>query len=197
MAAKKTKKKSVKQVQVCKGNKPISGKLTADSPLNRKQAAFVEEYLKDFNGTRAAIRAGYSQKTATVKGSALLRLVHVKAVLAKKAKERTDKVDLTADDLLFQIKAISRSNVRDYVKFGPGYVTVNESDNLTPEQAACISEVVENSSENGSQIKLKLHDKAKFVDMGMKYLGLYAPEKRNVSGVFTIETGVRRVGDED
>lgn len=197
MAVKKQKKQSGRLVRVKRGEKPLSRKITADSPLSNKQAAFVEEYLKDFNSTRAAKRAGYSAKTAGASGSRTLKLVNVAAVLAKRIEERTKKADLTAEELLFQIKAICSSDIRDYVKFGPDYVTVNESDKLTTEQSACISEVIGNSSEKGSQVKLKLHDKAKFIDMGMKYFGLYAPEKRELSGEIIIETGVRRVGDED
>ena len=46
--------------------------------LNPKQAAFVAEWRKDRNGKHAAIRAGYSAKTAESKGSQLLRIVKVK-----------------------------------------------------------------------------------------------------------------------
>jgi len=41
--------------------------------LTLKQPRFVAEYLKDLNATQAAIRAGYSRKTAEVQGSRLLR----------------------------------------------------------------------------------------------------------------------------
>lgn len=158
---------------------------------------FVEEYLKDFNALQAAIRAKYSKRTAGVIGCRLLKKVNIAARIAQKAAERMKKADLSADDLLYQIKSICSSDIRSFLKFGPGYVTIIESDRLTPEQAVCISEVAESASENSSQVKLKLHDKAKFIDMGMKYLGLYAPEKRELSGSLIVETGVRRVGDED
>jgi phage terminase small subunit len=47
--------------------------MPAKPGLSFKQAAFVREYLKDFNGTQAAIRAGYSEKTAESQASTLLR----------------------------------------------------------------------------------------------------------------------------
>lgn len=43
------------------------------SKLNDRQAAFVREYLVDFNGTQAAIRAGYSKRTAGVQAHDLLK----------------------------------------------------------------------------------------------------------------------------
>lgn len=49
--------------------------------LNEKQAAFVREYLVDFNATQAAIRAGYSSKTAGQIGHELLKKPEVQAAL--------------------------------------------------------------------------------------------------------------------
>ena len=46
--------------------------LTAETPLSKRARVFVDEYLVDLNGTRAAIRAGYSVRTAKVKASTLL-----------------------------------------------------------------------------------------------------------------------------
>ncbi len=60
--------------------------------LNDKQSAFVREYLVDFNATQAAIRAGYSKKTAAQLGHTLLRNVEIQACLAEfrqKAAEKT------------------------------------------------------------------------------------------------------------
>ena len=65
--------------------------------LNKKQLKFVNEYIKDCNATQAAIRAGYSKKTADVKGSQLLAIVKVKAAIDEKleaiAKENEVSVD--------------------------------------------------------------------------------------------------------
>jgi phage terminase small subunit len=66
--------------------------------LNPKQAAFVREYLKDFNATQAAIRAGYSQKTAKEQGSRLLLTnVHVKAAVKKGQEKAAEKAEITAE----------------------------------------------------------------------------------------------------
>jgi phage terminase small subunit len=53
-------------------------------PLNAKRAAFVREYLKDLNATQAAIRAGYSAKTAYSIGGRLLKEVEVAQAISKK-----------------------------------------------------------------------------------------------------------------
>lgn len=55
--------------------------------LTPKQADFVREYLKDRNGTQAAIRAGYSAKTAQEQSSRLLSNVII-SKLVKAAQEK-------------------------------------------------------------------------------------------------------------
>ena len=63
--------------------------------LTPKQERFVEEYLIDLNGTQAAIRAGYSPKTAQEQASALLsKLIIQEAVKAgREAKAKDARVD--------------------------------------------------------------------------------------------------------
>ena len=51
--------------------------------MNARQSLFVEEYLKDLNATQAAIRAGYSAKTAESQGSRLLTNVKIKKAIIK------------------------------------------------------------------------------------------------------------------
>ena len=52
--------------------------------LTPKQERFVEEYIKDLNATQAAVRAGYSEKTAGVQGSVLLKNPNVSAEVKKR-----------------------------------------------------------------------------------------------------------------
>lgn len=54
--------------------------------LTDKQKRFCEEYLIDLNATQAAIRAGYSPKTAEQTASRLLRNVKVQEYIAKDKK---------------------------------------------------------------------------------------------------------------
>ena len=54
----------------------------ADKPLTPKQQRFCEEYVKDHNGAQAAIRAGYSVRTAREQAAALLTKHHIKALVA-------------------------------------------------------------------------------------------------------------------
>jgi phage terminase small subunit len=84
----------------------MSGK---ESKLTNKQAAFVNEYLIDLNATQAAMRAGYSAKTANEQGARLLTNVSVAEAVAKALTERAEKSSRTALDVLKDIQADTRS----------------------------------------------------------------------------------------
>lgn len=68
--------------------------------LTPKQEAFVKEYLTDLNATQAAIRAGYSARTANEQGARLLANVSVAAAVAAAKEARSERVDITADMVL-------------------------------------------------------------------------------------------------
>ena len=69
-----------------------------------KQAAFCLEYLVDLNATQAAIRAGYSKKTANESGPRLLVNVGIQAAIQFLFKERSERVEITQDYVLRMLK---------------------------------------------------------------------------------------------
>jgi len=71
--------------------------------LSDKQELFCREYLKDFNATQAAIRAGYSEDTASQQGSRLLSNVKVSERLEKLSKALLEQID---DDILDNLKTL-------------------------------------------------------------------------------------------
>lgn len=72
-------------------------------PLTPKQQMFVREYLVDLNATQAAIRAGYSAKTAEWIGPQLLGKNHVAAKIQELQDIRAGQLELTAKDVLKSI----------------------------------------------------------------------------------------------
>jgi phage terminase small subunit len=75
------------------------------SKLTAKQRAFVDAYLVDLNATQAAIRAGYSAKTAKQAGSRLLTNVDVAAAVAAAQERRARRVEITQDEVLANLEA--------------------------------------------------------------------------------------------
>ncbi|MGJ9460298.1 terminase small subunit [Oceanobacillus sp. CF4.6] len=75
--------------------------------LTAKQEMFANEYVIDLNATQAAIRAGYSEKTANAQASRLLANVKVSARIKELKEKRAEKLELDAYWVLKRLKDIS------------------------------------------------------------------------------------------
>ena len=73
--------------------------------LTPKQEAFVREYLIDLNATQAAIRAGYSAKSAMEQGYQLLQKTSVASAIGEAQAKRAEKCDISALWVLNEAKA--------------------------------------------------------------------------------------------
>ena len=78
-----------------------------ENKLTSKQERFVEEYLVDFNATKAAIRAGYSKNGAGIQGFYLLRNIKIMKRLAHKKAELAKRSALTVDMVVDELKKIA------------------------------------------------------------------------------------------
>ena len=76
--------------------------------MTRKQQRFCDEYLVDCNATQAAVRAGYSQKTAKQIGQHLLTLVDIKGVIDQKMQEMQDKTVASAEEVIQYLSSVLR-----------------------------------------------------------------------------------------
>ena len=74
--------------------------------LTPKQQRFVEEYLIDLNATQAAIRAGYSAKTAAVIGAENLIKPNIAKAIQEAQNKRTERTEITQDYVLNNIKKV-------------------------------------------------------------------------------------------
>ncbi len=72
--------------------------------LTPKQARFVEEYLVDLNATQAAIRSGYSEKTAYSVGHENLKKPEIAAALQEAKEARSERTGITADEVIQGLK---------------------------------------------------------------------------------------------
>lgn len=68
-----------------------------EKTLTPKQERFIEEYPVDLNATQAAIRAGYSKKTAAQAGERLLRNVDISMAIEKAMEDRSRRTNVTVD----------------------------------------------------------------------------------------------------
>ncbi len=82
--------------------------------LSKKQQAFIEEYLRCFNATEAAIRAGYSKRSAYSIGWETLRKPEVEAAVQQRLQEKA----MLADEVLMRLAEQARANIGDFLSRG-------------------------------------------------------------------------------
>jgi phage terminase small subunit len=141
--------------------------------MTPKQRRFIEEYLIDLNATRAAVRAGYSEKTAYRIGAELLHKTSVSNVIDAALEERAKRTEVTADRVLKELAVLAFTDFRKAVIWGPDGVTPLPSDELTDEEAAIVAEVSETTTKDGGSIKAKRYDKLKALELLGRHLGMF------------------------
>lgn len=103
------------------------------SKLRPKQQAFVLEYVKDFNATRAAIAAGYSRKTARSTAHEILTKQYIKEAVRQLLQEKV----MTTEEVLTRLADMARADIADLMDvsamgFTIDLMTKNESGELVP-----------------------------------------------------------------
>lgn len=150
--------------------------------LTDKQRKFVSEYLVDLNATQAAIRAGYSAKTADRIGPELLGKTCVREAVEAAQKRREKRTEITQDRVLNELARVAFGNSRAVMSWGPGGLVLRNSDELTEDEAALVSEVRETTTKDGGSMALKTHDKMKALELLGKHLGMFDKKPEELEG---------------
>lgn len=160
-------------------------------PLNAKQARFVAEYLADLNATQAAIRAGYSPKTAEQQGFRLLRNAEIASAVAAGKTHQLERADLAATRVLEELRRLVFSNVQDLFDEQGNLRPIRS---LTREQAACIAslEVIKKNAEAGDGHidvvhKIRVWDKTRTLEMAMKHFALLTDVVKHTGELTLVE----------
>lgn len=157
--------------------------------LNNQERAFVDHYLINFDARAAAIKAGYSAKSAAASASRLLKKPTVARALGKLLRdEHADRI-LEQGDILEQLYYIVTRDVREFVDDRGISLPINclgdraaqsvdgfeqeINEQINPETGEVTGRTIKN--------KLKLVGKAGAIEMAMKYRGLLAPEKQEIN----------------
>lgn len=152
-----------------------SNKMSGDK-LTDKQRAFVSEYLKDFNATQAALRAGYAESGARVEGHRLLTNANIRIEIERHFQE----LGLTGERLLAEQMALAFANFGDYVQVDEGGgVQAKTINSLSPSKTKAIKKIKETRriKENpdgslsvNSTLEYELHDKQKALEALAKHI---------------------------
>lgn len=137
--------------------------------LSAKQQRFVDEYCVDFNGTQAAIRAGYSIRTANEQAARLLANVSIKKALDEKRLEIAESSKLKVSDVIDELKRIAFSDITQVTSFSAAKAKVKSSRKLSEDAKKTIASV--SQTQNG--LTVKLHDKVKALELLGRYLNIF------------------------
>lgn len=147
--------------------------------LNARQERFVAEYLVDLNATQAAIRAGYSPKTASEQSFDLLRKPQIAQAIAEKRQNHQQNTGITAERVLKEIAGLAFFDVRKLVNADGSPKSITDLDDETARAIQGIELQTVKDGENDFALvrKYKIADKNAALEKLMKHLGLF--EKDN------------------
>lgn len=128
--------------------------------MNNRQQLFCEEYLKDLNATKAAIRAGYSEKTAYSQGQRLLKNVEIK----NRLQEIREKIQ---DENIATIKDIEE------------FLSLSLNGEMEEEVISVVAEIEGSSKVVKTKKQISLRDRIKAAELLGKRYGLWT-EKQEV-----------------
>jgi phage terminase small subunit len=165
--------------------------------LTDKQAQFVAEYLIDLNATQAAIRAGYSAKTAEQQAYQLLQKTSVSAAIAAAQQKRAERTEITQDRVLLELSRIAFFDLRRLYREDGSLKAMSELDDDAAAVLAGVDVVeTKGNAEVGGAAgirhipefvkKVKIPDKVGALTLCMKHLGMLT-EKVEHSGNVTIQ----------
>ena len=138
--------------------------------LSDKQRLFVAGYLIDLNATNAAIKAGYSKKTAKDIGAENLSKPLIKAAIQAEMDKKASKFDISADAVIQEIAKLAFSNPQDYYHANGAPKEIHE---LTRDQAAAINTIKTNMTDECAVLELKMHDKGQNLERLGRHLKLF------------------------
>jgi phage terminase small subunit len=159
--------------------------------LTPKQSRFIAEYLVDLNATQAALRAGYSPRTAHATGAENLTKPEVKRAIDDALQRRSERVEIQADDVLRELLTFARTDIRKAFDKNGNLLPVH----LLPEDVARaisgieVEDLFDGHGEERTQIghvrKVKFWDKVKGLELLGRHLKMFTDKfEVKVDGAF-------------
>jgi len=151
-------------------------------PFTEKQQRFVEEYLIDLNATQAAIRAGYSEKTAHAIGAENLTKPLIAKAIVNAKQERSEEVIADANWVLKRLKILAEFNIHKFISKQKDGTAVYDFSTATEDDWYCIGEYTTETISKGmgdekydvDKVRIKSIDKLKALELAGKHVDIQA-----------------------
>lgn len=161
------------------GNKKMEN---SDNLINKnltaRQERFISEYMIDLNASAAAIRAGYSPRSAYRMAADLLQNPRIQAVLSERMAERERRTEITQDAVLREIARIAFVDPSEIFQIRSGCVVVADTDTMTEDARRALVSVTETTTKDGGSLRVQLASKLEALQLLGKHLGMFPVESR-------------------
>ena len=146
--------------------------------ITQKQKQFCEEYIIDLNARQAAIRAGYSEKTAEVQASRLLTKAKVQEYISLLKGKRQERTEVTQDMVVMELAKIAFINADDFYDNDGSIKSLNDLDSKTRGALKSYQVKTVKIGDDYEEVAVhQSHDKIKALELLGKHLGIF--EKDN------------------
>lgn len=149
--------------------------------LSAKQQRFCEEYVVDWNGTRAAKAAGYSESTARQIATENLTKPVIQAYIKEIQDDLKRVAGVSALRNILELKKIAYANVADYKD---GWTSQKDWDDLTEDQKAALAEITTTTTTGEmfttTTVKLRTHNKLEAIKVMNQMLDFNASSKLEI-----------------
>ena len=139
--------------------------------MTPRQQRFVEEYLVDLNAHQAALRAGYSRRSARQIVTKLLRQPEIAEAVNRELAQRQERTRIAADRVLLELARIAFVDIGRLADWGPEGMKLKPRDEVSKDDVAAIAEIA--TGGEGTPQRVRLHDKQRALDAIARHLGLY------------------------
>lgn len=145
---------------------------------NAKHETFCQEYMIDFNASAAAIRSGYSARSATTNGPRLLLNAVIQARVAELRAERSVRTGVTADRVVRELARLAFADITQVVDVDRATVLPDVSE----DDRATIASVKVKSSPDFTEREIKGWDKLKALELLGKHMGMFTSKADQQTG---------------
>lgn len=146
--------------------------------MTPRQQRFVEEYLLDLNAHQAALRAGYSPRSARQIAAQLLRKPEIAEAIGQAMAARAERMRVSADRVIQELARVAFADIGRFLEADG--VTLKKLDRIAADDRAAVQEVA-TAGKTGAVLRLRLHDKLRALDGLARHLGLYGKAARALS----------------
>ena len=141
--------------------------------LTEKQKRFVDEYLIDLNATQAAIRAGYSVRTAKDIGCENLAKPNIQQKISEKMAERSKRTGVNQDRIVLELAKIAFVNAADVIDSDDATIKAGATDDDNAPIQSLKVKVIPTKEGEGVEREIRLNDKLKALELLGKHLGMW------------------------